>query len=149
METLFDFIVTTNPDVVFEYCPYCENEAIIPYQMKMGICNHCGTPLAPCSYCADNDDKQDCANCPFNNGQYRHDADNDEKENIIYIVDLNKTSLPYHKVIELSCEEFINLAEEQGNVNTFNGFMQRWNIYHDLPNPLTSIMRVYEQVKIL
>lgn len=148
-EKLFNICYANNKDVSFEYCPYCENEAVIPYQMKMGICNHCGAPLAPCAYCNDNCDTQDCHNCPFNNTPYRHDKDDDTIEELIYIVDLNKTTLTYQQVVELSCDDFIELAEEQGNVNTPNGFMQRWNIYNDLPNPKTSVMRVYEQVKRL
>ena len=148
-EQLFNICYATNKDVSFEYCPYCENEAVIPYQMKMGICNHCGASLAPCACCIDTtDNKPNCEDCPFNNGKYRHDKDN-EIEELIYIVDLNKTKLSYQQVVELSCDDFMELAEEQGNVNTLNGFIQRWNIYHDLPNSHTSVMRVYEQVKTL
>ena len=148
-EKLFNICYANNTDVSFEYCPYCENEAVIPYQMKMGMCNHCGKPLAPCACCHNYYDKQDCANCPFNNGKYRHDNDDNETEEIIYIVDLNETTLSYQQVAELSCDDFIELAEQQGNVNTLNAIIQRWNIYHDLPDPQTSVMRVYKQKKIL
>ena len=148
-EKLFNICYANNTDVSFEYCPYCENEAVIPYQMKMGMCNHCGKPLAPCACCNDYYDEQDCANCPFNNGRYQHDTADEEIEQVIYIVDLNQTTLSYQEVVELTCDDFIELAEEQGNVNTFNGFMQRWNIHNDLPNPQSSVMRVYEQVKRL
>lgn len=67
LEKLYKVCVATNPDVVYERCPECENEAIIPYTMKMGVCNHCGRPLAPCAMCMDiNEGKIDCSTCEFN-----------------------------------------------------------------------------------
>ena len=78
LEKLHKICVVTNPEISFEYCPYCENEAIIPYKMEMGVCNHCGKPLAPCNYCADinHGDCPDCDGCKFN----QHNEQDDEED---------------------------------------------------------------------
>lgn len=87
VETLFNFIVATNPDVSFEYCSFCENEAIIPYKMEMGVCNHCGKPLAPCSCCIDlnHGDCPECSRCKFNQ-HCDQDDDNEEEDDFPVII---------------------------------------------------------------
>jgi hypothetical protein len=81
LEKLHLICVATNPEISFEYCPYCENEAIIPYKMEMGVCNHCGKPLAPCSYCIDlnHGDCPECSGCKFNQ-HCDQDDDNEEED---------------------------------------------------------------------
>lgn len=142
---LWEICVNQNKELTFEYCPHCEQEAIIPYKMAMGMCNHCGAPLAPCSYCTDNNDKQDCHNCPFNNS--KHCNSNIATETRIYIVDICNSHTTEDEVMGWSCEKFMKVAEEQGNVNTIEGLMQRYNIYKDLPK--MGIMRIYKQPKRL
>jgi hypothetical protein len=142
---LWKVCVNQNEKLTFEYCPHCEQEAIIPYKMAMGMCNHCGAPLAPCSYCSDNNDKQDCHHCPFNNAKHRNA--NIETETRIYIVDICNSHTTTDEVMGWSCEKFMEVAEEQGNVNTIDGLVQRYNIYNDLPK--NGVMRIYDRPKRL
>lgn len=87
LEKLHKICVATNPEISFEYCPFCENEAIIPYKMEMGVCNHCGKPLAPCSYCIDlnHGDCPECSGCKFNQ-HCDQDDDNEEEDDFPVII---------------------------------------------------------------
>ena len=118
--TLFNLIVATNPDVVFEYCPFCENEAIIPYKRAMGTCNHCGKPLAPCAHCMDmNDGEIDCNACEFN-----------KKNNqpMVYMVKISAFGKAEKLVNSMSDEEFKEFAQKHGIIINLDNFTKHWNL---------------------
>lgn len=37
--------------MVFEYCPYCENEVELKAELKVQKCPQCGKWIVPCSLC--------------------------------------------------------------------------------------------------
>lgn len=43
-----------------EWCPYCENEVVIPVCGE-SLCPVCGKPIVPCSMC--DSDIVDCSRC--------------------------------------------------------------------------------------
>ena len=142
---LTQICVDTNLNLTFEYCPHCECEAIIPYKMEMAVCNHCGKPLAPCSVCMDQTDNCDCSNCKFNN----RGVSQTETETLIYIVDYTKTSYYPEQLMCMKEDDFVALAEKQGTIFSLQGFVRDWNIYQTIPNPIHSIMRMFDVPKTL
>ena len=120
IKALFNVIVATNQDVVFEYCPFCENEAIIPYKRAMGTCNHCGRPIAPCAHCMDiNEGKIDCSTCEFNHKN---------NQPMVYMVRqsvLGKGGKPHELMTD---EEFKGFAQTHGIIIDIDNFTKHWNL---------------------
>lgn len=137
VETLFNFIVATNPDVVFEYCPFCENEAIIPYKRAMGTCNHCGKPLAPCAHCMDmNDGEIDCGACEFNRKN---------NQPMVYMVKISAFGKADKLVNSMSNKEFKEFAQKHGVVINLDDFAEYWNMNCNVLfeyKPKNSIIRI-------
>lgn len=136
VKTLFNVIVATNQDVVFEYCPFCENEAIIPYKRAMGTCNHCGRPLAPCSHCADmNKGKIDCATCEFNNKN---------NQPMVYMVKISVLGEKPHEL--MTDEEFKDFAQTHGIIIDIDDFIEYWNLNCGVVfeyTPKNSVIRIF------
>lgn len=137
VETLFNFIVVTNQDVVFEYCPFCENEAIIPYKRAMGTCNHCGKPLAPCTHCMDmNDGEIDCGACEFNKTN---------NQPMVYMVKISALGKADKLINSMSDEEFKEFAQKHGIVINIDNFVEYWNMNCNVLfeyKPKNSIIRI-------
>lgn len=38
-------------DIVYEYCPHCEEEVILSNDFKVQVCPNCGMHIVPCSIC--------------------------------------------------------------------------------------------------
>jgi len=45
--------------VIYEYCPFCEQEVELKNEFKVQICPNCGKHILPCSICA----KEHCQDC--------------------------------------------------------------------------------------
>ena len=73
-----------------------------------------------------------------------------KKETLIYIVSTtNAYGEPYafnlKDIQNMSDEEFIETAEEQGLVWSLEGFQNNWNtVYESLPEKDESVMRIIE-----
>jgi hypothetical protein len=138
IKTLFNVIVSTNQDVVFEYCPFCENEAIIPYKRAMGTCNHCGRPLAPCAHCADmNEGKIDCSTCEFNHKN---------NQPMVYMVKISVLSKEGKRHDLITDEEFKEFAQTHGIIIDIDNFTKYWNLNCGVVfeyTPKNSIIRIF------
>ena len=56
------YVVEVNDDYIWEYCPHCDMEVKIPYELKVHICPNCGKHIVACKLC----ETRSCASkCPL------------------------------------------------------------------------------------
>ena len=56
------YVVEVNDDYIWEYCPHCDIEVKIPYELKVHICPNCGKHIVACKLC----ETRSCASkCPL------------------------------------------------------------------------------------
>jgi predicted RNA-binding Zn-ribbon protein involved in translation (DUF1610 family) len=56
------YVVEVNDEYIWEYCPHCDMEVKIPYELKVHICPNCGKHIVACKLC----ETRSCASkCPL------------------------------------------------------------------------------------
>ena len=55
-------VIDEDDDYIWEYCPHCDIEVKIPYELKVHICPNCGKHIVACKLC----ETRSCASkCPL------------------------------------------------------------------------------------